>query len=201
MLPTRVAPLFCNRTFTMIDIDRIYDLYYSPGEPITELLRKHSLQVATLAREIALNNPHLPIDLTLLHEAAMLHDIGVFRTHAPSIHCHGNAHYMQHGIIGAALLRANGLERHARVCERHIGVGLTANEIIAQNLPLPPCDMLPETLEEKLVCYADNFFSKSHPDVQRTFTQVRNSIARFGNENIARFDALAQLFGLVNNKE
>jgi uncharacterized protein len=58
--------------------------------------------------------------------------------------------------------------------------------------------MQPETLEEKLVCYADNFFSKSQPDVQRTFAQVRNSIARFGNDNIERFDALAQLFGEVN---
>jgi uncharacterized protein len=185
----------------MIDIAKILYRYYQPGEPITTLLWKHSEQVAALAVEIARNNPHLPIDIDFLHEAAMLHDIGVFRTHAPSIHCHGSAHYIQHGIIGAELLRAEGLEAHARVCERHIGVGLTANDIIAQNLPLPHRDMLPETLEEKLVCYADNFFSKSQPDKQRTFTQVHQSIARFGKENEDRFWTLAQLFGNNNSNK
>lgn len=182
----------------MIEIAKILNKYYRPGEPITTLLWKHSEQVASLAVEIARNNPHLPIDLTFLHEAAMLHDIGVFRTHAPSIHCQGDAHYIQHGIIGAELLRAEGLEAHARVCERHIGVGLTINDIVAQDLPLPHRDMLPETLEEKLVCYADNFFSKSRPDVQRTMSQVRNSIARFGDDNIKRFNTLVELFGEVN---
>lgn len=182
----------------MIDIAKILYRYYQPGEPITTLLWKHSEQVAALAVEIARNNPNLPIDIDFLHEAAMLHDIGVFRTHSPSIHCHGSAHYIQHGILGAELLRAEGMEAHARVCERHIGVGLTIDDIVSQNLPLPHRDMQPETLEEKLVCYADNFFSKSQPDVQRTFAQVRNSIARFGNDNIERFDALAQLFGEVN---
>ncbi|MBR3950974.1 MAG: HDIG domain-containing protein [Bacteroidaceae bacterium] len=183
----------------MIEIAQILNRYYLPGEPITVLLWRHSQQVATLATKIAHNNPHLHIDLTFLHEAAMLHDIGVFRTNAPSIYCHGNAQYIQHGIIGAELLRAEGLEAHARVCECHIGVGLSIQDIIEQNLPLPHRDMLPETLEEKLVCYADNFFSKSQPDVQRTFTQVRNSIARFGNENVERFDKLAQLFGKIDD--
>ena len=182
----------------MIEIAKILNKYYRPGEPITTLLWKHSEQVASLAVEIARNNPHLPIDLAFLHEAAMLHDIGVFRTHAPSIHCQGDAHYIQHGIIGAELLRAEGLEAHARVCERHIGVGLTINDIVAQDLPLPHRDMLPETLEEKLVCYADNFFSKSKPDIQRTMAQVRNSRARFGDDNVKRFNALVELFGEVN---
>ena len=192
-----VAPLFLLPN--MIEIAQILNRYYLPGEPITVLLWRHSQQVATLATKIAHNNPHLHIDLTFLHEAAMLHDIGVFRTNAPSIYCHGNAQYIQHGIIGAELLRAEGLEAHARVCECHIGVGLSIQDIIEQNLPLPHRDMLPETLEEKLVCYADNFFSKSQPDVQRTFTQVRNSIARFGNENVERFDKLAQLFGKIDD--
>ena len=197
MLPLLVAPLFLLPN--MIEIAQILNRYYLPGEPITVLLWRHSQQVATLATKIAHNNPHLHIDLTFLHEAAMLHDIGVFRTNAPSIYCHGNAQYIQHGIIGAELLRAEGLEAHARVCECHIGVGLSIQDIIEQNLPLPHRDMLPETLEEKLVCYADNFFSKSQPDVQRTFTQVRNSIARFGNENVERFDKLAQLFGKIDD--
>lgn len=183
----------------MIDITTIFERYYPAGKPLSTLVWNHCQQVATLALDIAKGHTQLDIDLDLLYEAAMLHDIGVFATHAPSILCVGDEPYMRHGIIGARLLREEGLEAHARVCERHIGVGLTSTEIVTQQLPLPHEDMLPETLEEKLICYADNFFSKSHPESMRTFTQVRNGIARFGEDNVARFDALAQLFGRIND--
>lgn len=181
----------------MVDVAQIFARYYPAGAPLSQLVWRHSEQVAQLAHEIAVSHPQLNIDLAFLHEAAMLHDIGVFRTHAPSILCCGDAPYLQHGIIGAELLRAEGLEAHALVCERHIGVGLTAADIVAQGLPLPQRDMLPVTLEEKLVCYADNFFSKSHPEQRRTFEQVRASVARFGGDNVQRFDDLVAVFGQV----
>lgn len=184
---------------TKIDIAYIYAQYYPEGEALTALVWNHCEQVARLAHDIAIAHPHLNIDLDFLYEAAMLHDIGVYATHAPSILCTGSEPYLRHGIIGAQLLRAMGCEAHARVCERHIGVGLTAADIAAQQLPLPQQDMLPETLEEKLICYADNFFSKSHPEQMRTFTQVRDSVARFGEENVERFDALAAIFGRIND--
>ncbi len=182
----------------MTDIAQIFARYYQPQAPLTQLVWQHSEQVARLALAIADNNKHLPIDRTFLYEAAMLHDIGVFRTHAPSIMCVGDAPYLQHGLIGAQLLRDEGLEAHALVCERHIGVGLTAEEIARQGLPLPHRDMLPITIEEKLVCYADNFFSKSRPATVRTFEQVSNAVARFGVENVQRFEALVRLFGRVD---
>ena len=181
-----------------MNVEEIIEKYYEGQEDLKQLLLLHSQQVARKAMEVLDLHPEISADRTFVYEAAMLHDIGVFRTHAPSIHCHGDAHYIQHGVIGAQLLRAEGLEAHARVCERHIGVGLTVDDIVSQNLPLPHCDMLPETLEEKLVCYADNFFSKSQPDIQRTLAQVHKSIARFGAENEERFIALAQLFGDID---
>lgn len=183
----------------MVDIARIFSKYYPTQEPLSLLVWQHSEQVALLACKIAQALPHLDIDEGFLYEAAMLHDIGVFRTHAPSILCEGDAPYMQHGIIGAELLRAEGLEAHALVCERHVGVGLTAQEIASQGLPLPHRDMLPISLEEKLVCYADNFFSKSHPEQMRTFEQVRSAVACFGDDNLLRFHSLAQIFGRVND--
>ncbi len=179
----------------MVDITTIFAQYYPAGEPLTQLVWEHSTQVAHLADAIAVAHPHMEIDRRFLYEAAMLHDIGVFRTHAPSIHCTGDAHYMQHGIIGAELLQAEGLPRHALVCERHVGVGLTVDEIITQQLPLPPRDMQPVSIEEKLVCYADNFFSKSTPRNTKRFNDVRAASARYGDDNLRRFDALAQLFG------
>lgn len=179
----------------MIDIATIFYKYYRPDTPLARLVWQHSECVARRAVAIADDCRNLAIDKQFLYEAAMLHDIGVFRTHAPSILCNGDAHYICHGIIGADLLRAEGLDAHALVCERHIGVGLTVADIEAQNLPLPRRDMLPLSLEEKLICYADNFFSKSRPDVVRSFEQVRAGVARFGEDNLRRFDELAALFG------
>jgi uncharacterized protein len=67
-------------------------------------------------------------------------------------------------------------------------------EIERQNLPVPHYDMLPLSLEEKLICYADKFFSKTHLERERTVEQARNSLLKFGEEGIARFDTWIQLF-------
>ena len=127
----------------------------------------------------------------------MLHDIGMCRTDAPGIHCHGTEPYIMHGIIGRQMLDSLGLYRHGRVCERHTGAGITADEIIAQHLPIePPRDLLPESIEEKLVCYADKFFSKSRPDSPaKTLEHTRRSLSKFGDATLARFEALIGLFG------
>lgn len=177
------------------EIKRLFNKYYPEGEPLTALVWNHSRQVAELADRLAAQHPELDIDRRFLYEAALLHDIGVFRTHAPSVLCMGDEPYMRHGLIGAEILNAEGLPAHALVCERHIGVGLTADDIIEQHLPLPPRDMQPVSLEEKLVCYADNFFSKSHPEKMKSFEDVRKSAARYGKDNVNRFDKLAALFG------
>ena len=127
----------------------------------------------------------------------MLHDIGMCRTDAPGIHCYGTEPYIRHGILGRQMLDAIGLFRHGRVCERHTGAGITAAEIIDQHLPIdPPRDLLPESVEEKLVCYADKFFSKSRLDEPpKTIERVRKSLAKFGDDSVVRFDEMATLFG------
>ena len=137
----------------------------------------------------------LDIDRDFVYSAAMLHDIGIFRCDAAGIHCHGTEPYIRHGVIGAELMRREGLEAYARVCERHTGSGLTAKEIAEAGMPLPPVDLLPETLEEKLICYADKFFSKSgDPREEKPLERVRRSMAKFGHDSLARFDALHGLF-------
>lgn len=124
----------------------------------------------------------------------MLHDIGICQTDAPGIYCHGTHPYICHGILGAAMLRAEGFERHARVCERHTGAGLSLNDIVGQNLPLPHQDFLPVTLEEQLICYADKFFSKSHPEQEKTIEQAERSLSKFGTEGLERFRNWVRLF-------
>lgn len=117
----------------------------------------------------------------------MLHDIGIFKCDAAGIQCFGTEPYICHGRIGAELLRLEGFPRHARVCERHTGAGITKAQIIAQNLPLPQQDFLPETMEEKVICYADKFFSKTHLDREKTIEQAEKSLSKFGDEGVLRF--------------
>ena len=88
------------------------------------------------------------------------------------------------------------MPRHARVAERHTGAGLTAAEIEAQKLPLPRTDMLPETMEEKLICYADKFFSKSgDPKKEKSLEKVMEQMKSHGEDTLARFMELHRLFG------
>ena len=155
----------------------------------------HSRAVADYALAVIARHPELNIDASFVEEAAMLHDIGIVRCDAPSIHCHGTEPYIAHGRQGAEMLRAEGMPRHARVCERHTGAGITRQSIEAQQLPLPLQDFLPETLEEQLICYADKFFSKTKLDQQKTVEQAEKSLAKFGEEGLVRFSAWVKRFG------
>ncbi|MBF1511775.1 HDIG domain-containing metalloprotein, partial [Prevotella pallens] len=160
-----------------MDYQAIINQYYPEENKLKHILLVHSRSVANKALAIVDQHPELHIDRQFVEEAAMLHDIGIFKCNAPGIQCFGNAPYIQHGRIGAELLRNEGYPQHARVCERHIGAGLTKKEIIEQELPLPQQDFLPETTEEKLICYADKFFSKTHLDIEKTFEQAVKSLA------------------------
>ena len=168
--------------------------YYPDDTPLRRLLIHHSEQVAQKALEIADKHPELQLNRDFLREAAMLHDIGIFLTDAPGIYCHGNQPYLLHGKLGADLMRKEHREDLARVCERHTGTGLTKENIKAQNLPLPLADYVPETLEEQVVCYADKFFSKSHPERVRTVQQTVESLKKFGVEGVRKFLIWADRF-------
>ena len=63
-----------------------------------------------------------------------------------------------------------------------------------QNLPLPHQDFLPETLEEKLICYADKFYSKSNLKKVKTPEQAAKSLAKFGEDGLQRFLQWEKLF-------
>lgn len=91
-------------------------------------------------------------------------------------------------------MREEGLENIARVCERHTGTGLTVENIRQQHLPLPEQDFRPETLEEQVICYADKFYSKSHPERERTIEQTAKSLEKFGVEGVKIFLSWAQRF-------
>lgn len=179
----------------MIDINSILAKYYEEGSVLLNLLLTHSEMVCRKALECA-DRRNLEVDRDFVREASMLHDIGIVGCDAPSIYCVGSEPYIRHGVIGGDMLRAEGLPMHARVCERHTGSGLTAKEIEEGCMPLPHMDFLPESLEEKLICYADKFYSKSgDPREEKSLDRIRRSMSKFGSAPLERFDALHSILG------
>lgn len=177
-----------------MDYNKIIEKYYTPGTELYNIFMRHSRDVTRRALQIVDAHPELGADRQFVKEAAMLHDIGIVRCDAPGICCHGTEPYLRHGMIGATMMREEGYDRHARVCERHTGAGLSAREIEQQNLPLPHRDFLPETIEEKIICYADKFYSKSHLDRCKTLPQAEKTISRFGDEGLQRFLLWERMF-------
>lgn len=180
----------------MIDYQRIIDKYYPAGSGLRDIYMRHCRAVADEALAIA-ERLGLPLDRERIEAAAMLHDIGIFRTHAPSILCIGSEPYIAHGIIGREILLSEGVDGEiADVAARHTGSGLTREEIECQHLPLPPGDYCPQTLLQRLVCYADKFYSKSGSMERKSLERVREQMARFGSESLGRFEGLVLEFGV-----
>ncbi len=105
----------------------------------------HCKSVSDLATRIAVSirNKGVDIDVKLVSIGALLHDIGRSKTHK-----------IDHGIYGAKIAVDLYLPQSiVRIIEVHIGSGITAEE--AEKLGLPKRDYLPQTLDEKIVNYAD----------------------------------------------
>ena len=172
----------------------LIDAYYPEDNERKHILLVHSRLVAEKALRIADGHPELNLDKDFLYEAGMLHDIGIFLTNAPGIFCFGDQPYICHGYLGADLIRGEGYPRHALVCERHTGAGLSLDEILAQELPVPHRDMLPVSMEEQVICFADKFYSKTHLEREKTVEKARKSISNFGNVGLERFDHWCEQF-------
>jgi uncharacterized protein len=172
----------------------IIDKYYPEANELKHILLTHSQCVAERALQVAKLHPELEADETFLYEAAMLHDIGIFLTDAPGIKCFGTQPYICHGYLGAELMRNEGFPLHALVCERHTGAGISLATIEQQSLPIPHREMLPVSMEEQIICFADKFYSKSHLERVRTPEEARKSLSRFGEEGVTRFNHWCKLF-------
>ncbi len=173
---------------------KIIQKYYPVKSDAYQILVSHSRSVADKALAIARMHPEMSLDLPFVEEASLLHDIGIFRCNAPEIDCHGTAEYICHGYLGAELMRAEGYPRHALVCERHTGTGLSLEMIIARNLPVPHRDMRPVSMEEQLICFADKFYSKTKLGKEKSVDKIRKSLEKYGEAGVKQFDAWCKLF-------
>ena len=111
------------------------------------------------------------IDRGILELGAILHDVGRCRAKRT----------VEHGIVAGEMIReARFPEAVARIAERHMGVGLQREE--ARHLGLPDHDFVPETIEERIVCYADNLLSYLPDESRHELCDSDAAIARFTEE-------------------
>ena len=119
----------------------LIDKYYSEYPLLRSILLTHSQQVCSMALQVVDAHPEWArdklIDRNFIVQASLLHDIGILFCDASTIHCIGHHPYIEHGFLGAQLLRQEGLERHALVAERHTGSGLTKEDIVMQQINIP----------------------------------------------------------------
>mgnify|MGYP006281487681 CR=1 FL=1 len=178
---------------------QIIEKFYPPGSDTHTILVNHSRQVAKKSLEIARSLARPDLDLDFIEQAAMLHDIGIFMTASPVIGCTGDAPYICHGYLGRKLLDKEGLDPvYGLVAERHTGAGISLDTIIRHNLPLPRRDMVPGTLEEKIICCADKFFSKTPEkhNQKRTVPDIIAELSFLDSEHAGRFARWAAAFNL-----
>jgi uncharacterized protein len=178
-------------------ITEIIEKYYPPGSMGYNIYLPHCQAVTELAIRIARLLPDLQANVEVVEFGGMLHDIGIFYTDAPKIGCFGDLPYIAHGYIGRELLEKEGLPMIAPVCERHIGLGISIEEIERNNLPLPKRDMTPRSIEEKIICYADKFYSKSASNLllPKPLDKVKKSISKYGEDKWKVFEGMMETFG------
>lgn len=104
----------------------------------------HCCTVWTMAEAMA---RRIDCDIDLLRAGAFLHDIGRSVDHS-----------IMHAVIGASIAADLGLPREVvEIIRKHVGAGLDEQDVI--EMGLPKGNYIPDTIEQKIVCHADNMVS------------------------------------------
>jgi uncharacterized protein len=129
----------------------------------------HCIRVAKIAIGLAeeLRQRGFEVDLSLVEVGAIMHDLGRSKTHN-----------VEHGAVGGTLAREMGLEEAlARIIERHVGAGITEEEV--KKIGLPYGKYVPETLEEKIVAYADKLIEGDRlVEIEVVFEKFERELGR-----------------------
>ncbi|HML03848.1 MAG TPA: TIGR00295 family protein [Candidatus Bathyarchaeia archaeon] len=145
---------------------------------------QHCKTVAKLAVKMAkiLQKKGFRVDVELVETGALLHDIGRSKTHT-----------VDHAIIGAKIAESAGMpEAVSKIIERHVGGGIPQDEAV--RLGWPEKNYLPETLEERIVTYADKLVegNKKVP-INKTIAQFSRKLGK-DHPSISRLKALDEEF-------
>jgi uncharacterized protein len=127
----------------------------------------HCIAVAELAVKIVklASKKGVKVNQKLVEIGALLHDIGRAKTHT-----------VHHAITGAELAKKYGLsESIIRIIKRHVGGGISPQE--AEKLGWPNDIYVPQTMEEKIVSYADKLIEGAkRVSIQHTITKMSKKI-------------------------
>ncbi len=181
----------------MLPYFNIIQKYIDPTSELYRIYIIHVSNVTRLAIKIARKKKLSMLQVEFIEEACMLHDIGIVNTNTPEIFCYGDKPYIMHLIEGREILLKEGLPLHARIAANHVGVGgLTKKEIVDQKLQLPPVDIVAETIEEKIISYADLFYSKNPKNLwkKKSIEELKVKLAR-RPKHLERFKKWSLEFG------
>lgn len=128
---------------------------------------RHCKAVAALALQFAkaCKESGLNVDIQLVQIGALLHDIGRSRTHS-----------IDHVVIGAEIAKSLNLpESVMSIIARHAGGGITTDE--AKKLGWPIKCYIPQSLEERIVTYADKLIEGSRRvEIERTIEKLSREL-------------------------
>lgn len=168
---------------------------YAPSDAAFDLVFTHCLVVWDIAKQL-IEKTRPAVDADFIKAACLLHDIGVYQLYLTDGKI-DHANYIKHGIHGYDILKNEGFSNTiCRVASHHTGVGLSAKHIEQTGIPLPVADYFAESVEERLVMYADKFHTKTTPPKLMTNDTYRMFTSRFGMDNVERFERFEQEFGV-----
>lgn len=153
---------------------------------------EHCISVSKVANNLVqeLRNNGVEIDPTLVEIGALMHDIGRSKTHS-----------VEHGVIGGEIARRLGLpEPLAKIIERHVGAGITEEE--AERIGMKRGNYIPETLEEKIVTYADKLIEGSRQvNLDATVEKFKKELGE-NHPAVERLRSLQnEIFSLIEVKD
>ena len=177
---------------------KIIQKYYQKDSKSYNILVEHSEAVTKKALEIADRVPQLHPNKKFIAEASMLHDIGIFLINEPRIGCFGTERYVCHGVLGRTILEKEHLPKHALVCERHVGMGISLEDVEKNKLPLPKRDMIPLSVEEEIICLADKLSPPKREWMsvgEGSLNEIKKDLSRFGEHKIKKLNELLKKYG------
>ncbi len=137
----------------------------------------HCEAVAELAVEIGeiCKKRGLKVDLDLIEAGALLHDIG-----------RSNTHSVHHAVVGAEIAKTYSMpDQVLAIIKRHVGGGITPQE--ARRLGWPKDVYVPQTLEEKIVSYADKLIEGSRRvPIEKTIENFAQELPPSAVERVRR---------------
>ena len=147
----------------------------------------HSIAVRDIAVKIA---KKANANIELVEAGSLLHDIGRSKTH--DIH---------HAIEGVKIVKKLNIDLSIiRIIECHIGAGILCKD--AKELGLPVKDYIPVSLEEKIVCHADNLVcgSKRQPIEVEIEKALTKGLKEYAIRLVNLHKELSQICGIDLNK-